>query len=205
MKKLIFLLTSVCLLAGMSSCKKAMKNVLNEISSSTGMDGSKTFDNAETLNSVKDMLLSKCDTGKMPIYRIFITEVDECSGRAQFVTVSMLNADKTQTFYQNFNFNGEAMPVNDSSDSADVTPVELSALDMNTIAKGIENAKALIPEGYSYRTLRMLDLTNGTTRLTMALTKDGEETVTSAGQTSEVYYDAIYEIDNNTGKATDKN
>lgn len=117
----------------------------------------------------------------------------------------MLNADRTQTFYQNFYFNGEAMPVNDGNDSADATPIDLSALDMNVIAKGIENAKALIPEGYSYKVLRMLDLTNGTTRLTMALTKDGEETVSNAGQTSDVYYDAIYEIDNKTGEATDKN
>ena len=53
MKKLIFLLISACVMVGMPSCKKAMKNVLNEIGSSTGMDGSKTFDNAETLNSVK--------------------------------------------------------------------------------------------------------------------------------------------------------
>lgn len=193
------------MLVGMPSCKKAMKNVLNEISSSTGMDGSETFDNAETLNSVKEMLLSKCDTEKMPIYRIFITEIDECSGRAQTVNVGMLNADKTQTFYQNFYFNGEAMPINDGNDSADATPIDLSKLDMNVIAKGIENAKALIPEGYSYKVLRMLDLTNGTTRLTMALTKDGEETVSNAGQTSDVYYDAIYEIDNKTGEATDKN
>ena len=205
MKKVIFLLISACLMVGMPSCKKTMKNVLNEISSSTGLDGSKTFDNAETLNSVKEMLLSKCDTEKMPIYRIFITEVDECSGRAQFVNVSMLNADKTQTFYQNFYFDGEAMPINDNRDSADATPINLSALDMNVIAKGIENAKELIPEGSSYKALRMLELGNGTTRLTIALTKDGEETVTSAGQTSEVYYDAIYEIDNKTGEATDKN
>ena len=39
----------------------------------------------------------------------------------------------------------------------------------------------------------------------MAVTKDGEETVTNAGQTSEVYYDANFDIDNATGKATDKN
>lgn len=67
------------------------------------------------------------------------------------------------------------MPVKDNGDSADVTPIDLSTLDMNIIANGIENAKALIPEGYSYKALRMLDLGNGTTRLTIALTKDGEK------------------------------
>jgi len=68
------------------------------------------------------------------------------------------------------------MPVKDNGDSADVTPIDLSTLDMNIIANGIENAKALIPEDYSYKALRMLDLGNGTTRLTIALTKDGEKT-----------------------------
>ena len=45
---------------------------------------------------------------------------------------------------------------------------------------------------------------DGVTRITMAVTKNGEETVTNAGQTSEVYYDAEYDIDNASGKATFK-
>ncbi|MDE5689649.1 MAG: hypothetical protein K2I38_03020, partial [Duncaniella sp.] len=75
----------------------------------------------------------------------------------------------------------------------------------NMIAKGIEDAKSQIPEGYTYRTVRNLLIEDGTTRITIAVTKDGEETVTNAGQTSEVYYNADFEINNATGKATDKN
>ena len=71
-------------------------------------------------------------------------------------------------------------------------------------SKGIEDAKSQIPEGYTYKTVRNMIIKDGVTRITMAVTKNGEETVTNAGQTSEVYYDAEYDIDNASGKATFK-
>lgn len=205
MKKTLFLCLSALCLIGMPSCKKAMTKALNEISQSTGMDGSRSFDDAESLNSVKEMLMAKCNNEKMPIVNIFITEIQECSGRAQFINVSLLSADKSQIFSQNIDFSGNADPLKDGNVSAESEPIDLSGIDMDLIAKGIENAKALIPDGFTYKVLRMLDMNKDKTRITMALTKDGEETVTSAGQTSDVYYDAVFEIDNTTGKAVDMN
>lgn len=204
MKKILLLLISACLMVGMPSCKKAMKNVLNEIGHSTGMDGSKEIADAQSLVDIKEILLSKCDTEKMPVYAISIFESEECTGRALHTTVYLVNADKTQTYYQSFFFNGEVSKLNDNSADPTVSPIDLKALDMNMISKGIEDAKSQTPEGYTYKTVRNMLIKDGETRITMAVTKDGEETVTNAGQTSEVYYDAEYDIDNATGKATYK-
>lgn len=143
----------------------------------------------------------------MPIYRISFFENEECSGRSPLYNVSMLNADGTQAYYQNFYVNGDAQPLNDNGipDCETVEPINLANLDMNIIIKGINNAKVLIPDGYKFRVVRQLTINPETTDLTMALTKVGEETVSNAGQTSEVYYDAVYEINNRTGEAIDKN
>lgn len=205
MKKVLLLLVSVCLLAGMSSCKRAINKMLNEATQSSAFDNAKDIPDVRTLNDVKEMLLSKCDTEKMPVYAIGLFEIEELSGKALFANVKMLNADRTQTYSQNFQFDGEVSALDSSSDKPNKSPIDLKALDMNMIAKGIEDTKSQIPEGYTYRTVRNLLIEDGTTRITIAVTKDGEETVTNAGQTSEVYYNADFEIDNATGKATDKN
>ncbi|MDE5904323.1 hypothetical protein [Duncaniella sp.] len=205
MKKVLLLLVSVCLLAGMSSCKRTINKMLNEATQSSAFDNAKDIPDVRTLNDVKEMLLSKCDTEKMPVYAIGLFEIEELSGKALFANVKMLNADRTQTYSQNFQFDGEVSALDSSSDKPNKSPIDLKTLDMNMIAKGIEDAKSQIPEGYTYRTVRNLLIEDGTTRITIAVTKDGEETVTNAGQTSEVYYNADFEIDNATGKATDKN
>ena len=205
MKKFLFILISACLLVGMPSCKRAMKNALNQITNTAGVDGSKDISDIKTLNEVKETLLSKCDNKAMAVYEVYLHEDEECTGKGQMYTVSLINADKTQGYSQTFFFNGEVGELSDSSLLSDVTPLDLNALDMNLIAKGIEDAKSQIPEGYTFKTVRNISINDGVSQITMALTKDGEETITNAGQTSEVYYDAKFDIDNATGKATDKN
>lgn len=205
MKKLLFVLISACLLVGIPSCKRAMKKMLNDVSHSVGMDGSKDIADVKTLEELKETLLSKCDTEKLPIYGINLYESEECTGRALVANVELISADGTNAYYQNFYFNGNVSELNDHGDGADVTPIDLKALDVNMIAKGIDDAKSQIPEGYTYKTIRNMSVKDGVTSITMALTKDGEETITNAGQTSAVYYDALFDIDNATGKATDKN
>ena len=205
MKKIFFIFISACLLVGMSSCKRAMKNALTQITNTAGVDGSKDISDIKTLNEVKETLLSKCDNKAMAVYEVYLHEDEECTGKGQMYTVSLINADKTQGYSQTFFFNGEVGELSDSSLLSDVTPLDLNALDMNLIAKGIEDAKSQIPEGYTFKTVRNISINDGVSQITMALTKDGEETITNAGQTSEVYYDAKFDIDNATGKATDKN
>ena len=205
MKKFLFIFISACLLVGMSSCKRAMKNALNQINNTAGVDGSKDISDIKTLNEVKETLLSKCDNKSMAVYEVYLHEDEECTGKGQMYTVSLVNADKTQGYAQTFFFNGEVGELSDSRLLSDVTPLDLNALDMNLIAKGIEDAKSQIPEGYTFKTVRNISINDGVSQITMALTKDGEETITNAGQTSEVYYDMKFDIDNATGKATDKN
>lgn len=205
MKKFLFIFISACLLVGMPSCKRAMKNALNQINNTAGVDGSKDISDIKTLNEVKETLLSKCDNKAMAVYEVYLHEDEECTGKGQMYTVSLINADKTQGYAQIFFFNGEVGELSESSLLSDVTPLDLNALDMNLIAKGIEDAKSQIPEGYTFKTVRNISINDGVSQLTMALTKDGEETITNAGQTSEVYYDMKFDIDNATGKATDKN
>lgn len=203
MKKFLFIAMALCLLIGMPSCKKAVKGLLSD----AGMDGSKSFADIEVLNDVKQNLISKCDTTKMPIYKIFFFENEECSGRSPMYSIFMVNAEGTQSYTQSFFFNGDAASINDDGQPSceDVEHINLAELDMNKIVKGIDNAKSLIPDGYKFRVVRQLTINPDITELTMALTKVGEETVSNAGQTSEVYYDALYEINNKTGEAIDKN
>lgn len=205
MKKLLFILISACLIVGMPSCKRAMKNALNQITNTTGQDGGKDISDIKTLSEVKETLLSKCDNKAMSVYEVYLYEDEECTGKGQMYTVSLVNADKTQGYAQTFFFNGEVGELSDSRLLSNVTPLDLNALDMNLIVKGIEDAKSQIPDGYTFKTIRNISISNGVSKIIMALTKDGEETVTNAGQTSEVYYDAKFDIDNATGKATDKN
>ncbi|MDE6409025.1 MAG: hypothetical protein K2K81_02115 [Muribaculaceae bacterium] len=205
MKKFLIIFISACLIVGMPSCKRALKKALNEISNSAELDGSKDISDINTLNEVKETLLSKCDNKAMAVYEVYLHEDEECTGKGQTYTVSLVNSDKTQGYAQTFFFNGEVGELRDSRLLSNVTPLDLNALDMNLIVKGIEDAKSQIPEGYTFKTVRRIDIEDGVSQITMALTKDGEETVTNAGQTSEVYYDAKFDIDNATGKATDKN
>lgn len=205
MKKVIFLFLSACLLVGMPSCKKAMKKMLNETMQTSVLDQAKDISDIETLNEVKETLVSKCDTEKMPVYQILLHEIEELSGKSLGPVISMVNADKTQAYSQSFFFDGRVSELDSNSDKTDVSPINLKELDMNMIVKGIEDAKSQIPEGYTYRAVRNMIIKDGATMIIMALTKDGEETVTNAGQTSEVYYDAHFDIDNSTGNATDKN
>lgn len=182
-----------------------MKKLLNEATQSSVLDQAKEISDKETLDEVKEMLLSQCDTEKMPIYKIMLLEIEELSGKSLGPVVGMLNSDKTQTYTQSFDFDGTVSSLDSNTDKPDVTPIDLKGLDMNMLIKGIEDAKSQIPEGYTYKTVRDMIIKDGKTRVTIALTKDGEETVTNAGQTSEVYYDAYFDIDNATGKAIDDN
>ena len=179
--------------------------MLNEAMQTSVLDQAKDISDIETLNEVKETLLSKCDTEKMPIYEIMLHESEELSGKSLGPNISLVDADRTQVYTQGFCFDGTVSELTTSIRKPDVTPIDLKALDMNMIVKGIEDAKSQIPEGYTYRTVRNITINDGVTAITIALTKDGEETVTNAGQTSEVYYDARYDIDNVTGKAIDKN
>lgn len=206
MKKVLFLLISACLLVGMPSCKKAMKKMLDGVSQTVGADGKKDIADVQTLNDIKEMLLSKCDTEKMPIMEINIIEDEECTGRTGDAIVYLTDADKTQTYQQRFTLDGTVGDLRDwSSSKSNAKPIDLKALDMNMIVKGIEDAKSTIPEGYTFKAVQHIFIKDGVSKLLLALTKDGEETISNAGKTSEVYYKANYDIDNATGKATDMN
>lgn len=205
MKKVIFLLLSACLLAGMPSCKRAIDKLMNDTAQSPMLDKAKDISDIKTLDEVKETLISKCDNEKMPVYSISLYEIEELSGKALFAVAAMVDAERTQTYSQNFGFDGDVSALETSIEKPDVTPIDMKSLDMGMIIKGIENAKSLIPEGYTFKTVRNMIIKDGKTRISLAVTKDGEETITNAGQTSEVYYEANYDIDNATGVATDKN
>lgn len=205
MKKVIFLLLSACLLAGMPSCKRAMDKLMNDTAQSPMLDKAKDISDIKTLDEVKETLISKCDNEKMPVYSISLYEIEELSGKALFAVAGMVDAERTQTYSQNFGFDGDVSALETSIEKPDVTPIDMKSLDMGMIIKGIENAKSLIPEGYTFKTVRNMIIKDGITRISLAVTKDGEETITNAGQTSEVYYEANYDIDNATGVVTDRN
>lgn len=205
MKKVLLLILSACVLAGMPSCKKAMRNMINDMTAPEIEDNSKPIDDVKTLNEAKELLLTKGSDNTMPINFISMYETEEFTGKTDIVNVCYMNEDKSQTFSQKYFFDGEVSALDNAIDRASAAPLDLKNLDMNMIAKGIEEAKTMIPEGYTYRLVNNITIKDGITKLTLSVTKDGEETITSGGQTSEVYYQANYEIDNATGAATDKN
>lgn len=201
-----------------------MKKLLLSIAAAAAVVSCTVIDNLKGLPTAEadsyaralEHVAKHLDTGEFKIHHILFSEGEALSDRLFFVSVSMIDRDD-RTFTQTFYLDGRA-PGNLSADNGIRKPeyettvgIDLASLDPQQIAAQIAEARTTLPEGYTFKSVSMYEVTEtipsgnalldrgkqfGTheTRFVMNFTEDGKEKVSSAGQTSLVYYQATASV-----------
>lgn len=170
-------------------------------------------DKADSYAKAIDVVRKNVDGERFKIYSLDITEEDELSDNIHYIVVKMVNRDD-QAFSQTFFVNGmqpsalsEVQRTFQAPTYAATRGIDLGALDPQQIETQIAQAKTMLPEGYTFKSIgnylieesvpsgnelfnRGKTFGEQTTRFTVRFTEDGKETESSAGQTSYIYYEA---------------
>lgn len=157
------------------------------------------------------------DTDKFKIYSLSIMEGETLSDNLFLVTVKLVNRDN-RAFSQSYYMNGlaptdlrDVQSTFEAPEYETTVGIDLASLDPQQIAAQIAEARTTLPEGYTFKSVSMYEVTEtipsgnalldrgkqfGTheTRFVMNFTEDGKEKVSSAGQTSLVYYQATASV-----------
>lgn len=205
MKKLFFYTaTLVCAAAMSTSCGGNVSSLLG---------GAKyPADSAESYVKAVDMLKEKVDQTKFKVFAIRFNEREELSNDLSSISLDMVNADN-YAFRQAYYMDGRVGPMNDYSsgvnvvDYAKIKGIDLAKIDPAAIGRQIEEAKLLIPEGHTFKSVSVYEINEELPRSTAMLnrgkeigaqkaefkicfTEDGNETETSGGQVTHLYYEA---------------
>ena len=108
------------------------------------------------------------------------------------------------------NWRETSLPYFAKGDKLD-NPKDYPALDLEKLSgeqytKMIEDAKAMLPKGYKYKSLDMFSINTYDKEpisFTLNVVEDGKETVSNAGRTSIMFYEVRFTADEN-GKLTMK-
>ena len=169
-------------------------------------------DQADSYAKAVEVLKEKVDTTKFKIFAIRFNEKEELSNELSSMSLDMVNADN-YAFRQAYYMDGRVGPMNDYSTSVNeidfenVKGISLSKIDPATIGRQIEEAKQIIPEGHTFRSVSIYEISEvlpkkmsmlnrgkevGTqeTNFKICFTEDGKETETSGGQVTHLYYEA---------------
>lgn len=197
-----------------------MKKLLLSIAAAAAVVSCTVIDNLKGLPTAEadsyaralEHVAKHLDTGEFKIYHILFSEGEALSDRLFFVSVSMIDRDD-RTFTQTFYLDGRA-PGNPSADNGIRKPeyettvgIDLSELDPARIAAQIAQAKTMLPEGHSYKSVGRYEIEEEVpagnsafnrnrkpgqqhTSFIVRFTEDGKETESSAGKTSYIYYEA---------------
>lgn len=157
------------------------------------------------------------DTDKFKIYSLSIMEGETLSDNLFLVTVKLVNRDN-RAFSQSYYMNGlaptdlrDVQSTFEAPEYETTVGIDLASLDPQQIAAQIAEARTTLPEGYTFKSVSLYEVTEtipsgnalldrgkqfGTheTRFVMNFTEDGKEKVSSAGQTSLVYYQATASV-----------
>ena len=190
-----------------------MKKLLLSIAAAAAVVSCTVIDNLKGLPTAEadsyaralEHVAKHLDTEEFKIYHILFSEGEALSDRLFFVSVSMIDRD-------------DRAPGNPSADNGIRKPeyettvgIDLASLDPQQIAAQIAEARTTLPEGYTFKSVSLYEVTEtipsgnalldrgkqfGTheTRFVMNFTEDGKEKVSSAGQTSLVYYQATASV-----------
>ena len=127
------------------------------------------------------------------------------------MSLDMVNADN-YAFRQAYYMDGRVGPMNDYSTSVNeidfenVKGISLSKIDPATIGRQIEEAKQIIPEGHTFKSISVYQINEVLPKQSSILnrgkeigaqeaefkicfTEDGKETETSGGQVTHLYYE----------------
>ena len=193
--------------AGMAALLVSCNNV------SSMLGGAKyPADQTESYAKAVEILKEKIDTTKFKIFAMRFQEGEELSNDLSSISLDMVNADN-YAFRQAYYLDGRVGQMNDYStsvneiDYAKIKGISLSAIDPAAIGRQIEEAKQLLPEGHTFQTVSVYEISEVLPRSTglmnrgrdigaqeadfkICFTEDGKETETSGGQVTHLYYEA---------------
>ncbi|WP_290536034.1 hypothetical protein [Alistipes sp.] len=200
-------LSRLAAIAGMTALLVSCNNV------SSMLGGAKyPADQAETYAKAVEILKEKVDTTKFKIFAMRFNEREELSNDLSNISLDMVNADN-YAFRQAYYMDGRVGQMNDYStsvneiDYAKIKGISLSKIDPAAIGRQIEEAKQLLPEGHTFKSISVYQIDEVLPRSTsmmnrgkniggqeanfkICFTEDGKETETSGGQVTHLYYEA---------------
>lgn len=179
------------------------------------LGGTKT-DSPEVLEKAKELAKSQFDASKWKIVSVDWSEgigQDELTGKVSSIRFYMIDKDGKawqQTFIAQLGW--KAGDLDDTSfakgdkydDPKEYPALDLDKFDAAKYTKIIEDAKALIPKGYTYKSVDCFSMNTYNKvpmELVLNVVEEGKETVSNAGKTSIVFYELNYTVDDN-GKVT---
>lgn len=185
---------------------------------SLGMGGGPKMDSVEATMLVKQTIADKIDNSQWKVYRVRWQEGDELGNELELLTVYMVNTSGA-CYSQSFNLFGTGRgTVSDlrevpSQNRVDYTRIKgiMDAIDADAIRKQYEAAKAMIPEGYTFRSISGYDIGEvipsgnefmdrnkqiGAVEAAFdaTVTEDGKEWIESAGKKSMQYYKVNFDV-----------
>lgn len=203
MKKLFLTTALFGCIALMTSCGGNVSSLLG---------GAKyPADQADSYAKAVEVLKEKVDTTKFKIFAIRFNEKEELSNELSSMSLDMVNADN-YAFRQAYYMDGRVGQMNDYStsvnevDFAKIKGISLSKIDPVAIGRQIEEAKQIIPEGHTFKSISVYQINEVLPKQSSMLnrgkeigaqeaefkicfTEDGKETETSGGQVTHLYYE----------------
>ena len=120
-------------------------------------------DQAETYAKAVEILKEKVDTTKFKIFSMRFNEREELSNDLSSISLDMVNADNF-AFRQAYYMDGRVGQMNDYStsvneiDYAKIKGISLSEIDPAAIGRQIEEAKQLLPEGHTFQSVSIYQI-----------------------------------------------
>ena len=169
-------------------------------------------DEADSYAKAIELTKKSVDAERFKIYSISFIEMEELSNNLGLVTVKMVNKDD-QAFSQSYYLSGiaptdlrEVQSVFESPKYGTTVGIDLDKLSPETIAAQIAEARTMLPEGHTFKSVGRYDIEEEvpagmehynrnkvmgrqTATFTIRFTEDGKETESSAGKTSIIYYE----------------
>ena len=185
----------------------------SEVASKLG--GVKT-DSPEVVDKAKELVKANFDPAKWKVVSVDWSEgigQDELTGKVTSIRFYMIDKDGKawqQTFIASTGWT--AGDLDDTSfakgdkydDPKEYPALDLDKFDAAKYTKMVEDAKALIPKGYTFKSVDSFSMNTydkAPMKMVINVVEEGKETVSNAGKTSIVYYELDYSIDEN-GKVT---
>lgn len=187
----------------------------------TGGFGKLEMDSADAVTKVKELVSDNFDSNEWKLVEMNWNEGSgdratlENNLNLGYVSVKVVNA-KGQVFVQSFIGQTGFTPSNISPDHwysyldyEKIKPIDMTKFDPAAIVKILDEAKAMIPEEYEFKSLADYEIKAGvpdnregegeytaeqTASFTINVVEKGNETVSNAGTTSIIYYEIDYKV-----------
>lgn len=180
-------------------------------SSCSALTGYPTDSEASYAKAI-ELTKKSVDTDKFKIYSLLFMEGEALTDNLMAVTAKLVNKDN-QAFSQTYYMNGteptalrEVQQTFEAPAYETTVGIDLTQLDAAKIAAQIAEAKTMLPEGHSYKSVGYYEIEEevpagneafnrgkkfGTQHTTFIVrfTEDGKETESSAGKTAYIYYE----------------